>query len=133
MGIITRYHKSQSQFDKPKVIPRFLPWKVGQLFAVYLAYVQPLQQYLAEKVLGLGVSDYVWSSEFGPWGTDRLTKIIARETEKAMGWRLTTLDYRHVAISLGREKVGDRFAQGYAEQNDEVEEPEMDRSEGAHV
>ena len=64
--IVTRYHKSQSQFDKPKVIPRFLPWKVGQLLAVYLAYVQPLQQYLGEKVLGLSVSDYVWSSEFGP-------------------------------------------------------------------
>ena len=25
MVIVTRYHKSQSQFDKPKVIPRFLP------------------------------------------------------------------------------------------------------------
>jgi hypothetical protein len=25
MVFITRYHKSQSQFDKPKVIPRFLP------------------------------------------------------------------------------------------------------------
>ena len=133
MVIVTRYHKSQSQFDKPKVIPRFLPWKVGQLLAVYLAYVQPLQQYLAEKVLGRGVSDYVWSSEFGPWGTDRLTKIIARETEKALGWRLTTLDYRHVAVSLGREKVGDTFAQGYAEQSDEVEEPEMDEDDGLEI
>ncbi|KAK5277365.1 hypothetical protein LTR16_009874, partial [Cryomyces antarcticus] len=25
--VITRYHKSQSQFDKPKIIPRFLPWR----------------------------------------------------------------------------------------------------------
>ncbi|KAK5162702.1 uncharacterized protein LTR77_011237 [Saxophila tyrrhenica] len=133
MVIVTRYHKSQSQFDKPKVIPRFLPWKVGQLLAVHLAYVQPLQQYLGERVRELGVSDYVWSSEFGPWGTDRLTKIIARETEKALGWRLTTLDYRHVAISLGREKVGDQFAQGYAEQSDEVEEPEMDEDDGLEI
>ena len=133
MVIVTRYHKSQSQFDKPKVIPRFLPWRVGQLLAVYLAYVQPLQQWLGEKVRGLGVSDYVWSSEYGPWGTDRLTKIIARETEKALGWRLTTLDYRHVAISLGREKVGERFAQGYAEQSDEVEEPEMDGDDGLEI
>ena len=133
MVIVTRYHKSQLQFDKPKVIPRFLPWKVGQLLAVYLAYVQPLQEYLGEKVRGLGFSDYVWSSEFGPWGTDRLTKIIARETEKALGWRLTTLDYRHVAILLGREKVGDEFARGYAEQSDEVEEPEMDEDDGLEI
>jgi hypothetical protein len=25
MVVVTRYYKSQSQFDKPKVIPRFLP------------------------------------------------------------------------------------------------------------
>lgn len=31
--VVTRYHKSQSQFD------RFLPWRVGQLLAVYLAHV----------------------------------------------------------------------------------------------
>ncbi|KAK3615740.1 hypothetical protein LTR22_027322 [Elasticomyces elasticus] len=36
MVVVTRYHKSQSQFDKPKVIPRFLRWRVGQLLAVYL-------------------------------------------------------------------------------------------------
>ena len=59
LGIVTRYHKSQSQFDKPKVIPRFLPWRVGQLLAIYLAYVRPLQEYLGEKVRGLGFSDYI--------------------------------------------------------------------------
>jgi hypothetical protein len=31
MVFSTRYHKSQSQMDKPKVIPRFLPWRVGQV------------------------------------------------------------------------------------------------------
>jgi hypothetical protein len=59
MVIVTRYHKSQSQFDKPKVVLRFLPWRVGQLLAIYLAYVQPFQQYLAVKVKGLGRSDHV--------------------------------------------------------------------------
>ena len=43
---VVRYHKSQSQMDKPKVIPRFLPWRVGQVLAVYLAYLQPVQEYL---------------------------------------------------------------------------------------
>jgi hypothetical protein len=107
MVIVTRYHKSQSQFDKPKVVPRFLPWRVGQLLAVYLAYVQPFQQYLAVKVKGSGRSDHVWANEYGPWGTDRLTKIIVRESSKWLGTRLTTLDYRHIAISIGREKIGE--------------------------
>ncbi|TLD04190.1 hypothetical protein E2P81_ATG10544, partial [Venturia nashicola] len=133
MVVVTRYHKSQSQFDKPKVIPRFLPWRVGQLLAVYLAYVQPFQQYLTVKVKGLGQSDHVWANEFGPWGTDRLTKIIKRESSKRLGTRLTTLDYRHVAVSLGREKVGEQFSRGYVEETAEVEEPEVDEDDPLEV
>ena len=59
MVVVTRYHKSQSQFDKPKVIPRFLPWRVGQLLAVYLSYVQPFQEFIAGKVCKLDRSDYI--------------------------------------------------------------------------
>ncbi|RYP28637.1 hypothetical protein DL767_007119 [Monosporascus sp. MG133] len=43
---VLRYHKSQSQWDKPKIVPRFLPPRAGQMMAVYLAYVQPFQEYL---------------------------------------------------------------------------------------
>jgi hypothetical protein len=66
--VVTRYHKSPLQFDKPKVIPRFLPWSVGQLLAIYLAYVQPFQQYLTVKVNGSGRSDHIWANEYGPGG-----------------------------------------------------------------
>ncbi|TKA72808.1 hypothetical protein B0A55_09533 [Friedmanniomyces simplex] len=122
MVVVTRYHKSQSQFYKPKVILRFLLWKVGQLLAMYLAYVQPLQWYLSEEVRGFGYSDHFWANEYGPWGTDRLTKIIRRETEERLGTRLTTLDYLHVAISIEREVVGDHFTQGYIKETSEIEE-----------
>ena len=56
---VTRYHKSQSQWDKPKVVPRFLPWRVGQLIALHLAYLQPFKEYLTIQVLGAGWTDYV--------------------------------------------------------------------------
>ncbi|TKA75572.1 hypothetical protein B0A55_07939 [Friedmanniomyces simplex] len=133
MAVVTRYHKSQSQFDKPKVIPGFLPWQVGQLLAVYLAYVQPFQEYLSEEVRGFGFSDYVWSSEYGAWGTDRLTRIIVRETQKRLGVRLTTLEYRHVAISVGREVVGEQFARGYIEGAGEAEEAEVDEDDALEM
>ena len=76
MVVITCYHKSQSQFDKLKVIPRFLLWRVGQLLAIYLAYVQPFQQYLTVKVKGSGRSDHIWANEYSLWGTDQLMKVI---------------------------------------------------------
>jgi hypothetical protein len=37
---VVRYHKSQSQWDKLKVVLRFLPLKLGQIIALYLSYLQ---------------------------------------------------------------------------------------------
>jgi hypothetical protein len=62
---VVRYHKSQSQWDKPKVVLRFLPLKLGQIMALYLSYLQLFREYLVVQVLGGGLSDYVWSSEQG--------------------------------------------------------------------
>jgi hypothetical protein len=70
-------------------------------------YVQPFQQCLTVKVIGSGRSDRICANEYGSWGTDRLTKVINRESSKWLGMRLTALDYRHVAVSFGREKVGE--------------------------
>ena len=88
--------------------------------------MQPLQEYLTVKVKGSGRTDYIWANEQGPWETDRLTKVIARETQKHLGVRLTTHDYRHIAISIGRRVVGEQFAHGYAEEMADIEEPEVE-------
>jgi hypothetical protein len=67
---VVRYYKSQSQFNKLKIVPRFLPPQLGQVMAVYLAYLQPFWEYLVVEVLGGGLSDYVWSDKHGAWNTD---------------------------------------------------------------
>ena len=38
---------------------------------------------------------------------------MAAETAERLGNRLTTADYRQVAVGIGREVVGERFALGY--------------------
>ena len=129
---ISRYHKSQAMWDKPKVIARFLPWRVGQLFAVFLAYVQPLAEYLEGERLNRTPTDYVWSGNTGPWETSRLSQIIARETQRWLGCRLTTLEYRHTAITIGREVVSKEFGEGTQEALTEgdLEEPEQQLESG---
>jgi hypothetical protein len=47
--------------------------------------------------------------------------------------RLTMLDYRHIVVSLGREKVGEQFSQGYVEETAEVEEPEIEEDNPLEV
>jgi len=130
---ITRYHKSQSQWDKPKVIPRFLPWRVGQLMVVYLGYAQPFREHLTVEISDSGWTEYVWGGLNGPWETDKLTSIITRQSTKGLGERLTTLDYRHAAISIGRVFISEQFAAGYKEEVGEIEEPEMEGEDGLEI
>jgi hypothetical protein len=56
---VIRYYKSQSQWDKPKVVPRFLPPRLGQVIVMYLAYLQLFREYLSVQVLRGSFSDYV--------------------------------------------------------------------------
>ena len=114
------------------MIARFLPWRVGQLFAVFLAYVQPLAEYLEGERLNRTPTDYVWSGNTGPWETSRLSQIISIETRCWLGCRLTTLEYRHTAITIGREVVSKEFGEGTQEALTEgdLEEPEQQLESG---
>jgi len=54
----------------------------------------------------------------GPWTTEHLTRAMTRETSKRIGFRMTTQEYRHIAIAIDR-----KFIRGpYAEEDEEEEE-----------
>jgi hypothetical protein len=53
----------------------------------------------------------------------RLTRVFKQETVKRLGVKLHTLDYRHTAVGISREKVGQTFSKGH---NDDVGEVEDD-------
>ena len=48
--VVTRYYKTLSQFEKLKVVLRFLPHWVSQLVLLYLYYIQPLRTVLENAV-----------------------------------------------------------------------------------
>ena len=111
------------------MVPRFLPPRLGQVMVLYLSYLQPFREYLVATVLGGGLDDYIWSNEQGAWGTDRLTKVLRRETGKRLGVELSTLGYRHTAVGIGRVKVGESFGKGYQDEVGEIDEAEVDEDE----
>jgi hypothetical protein len=59
VATVVWYHKSQSQWDQPRVVPRFLPPRVGQVMALYLSYLQPFREFLVVSVLAGGLDDYI--------------------------------------------------------------------------
>ena len=112
--------------DRPKIVPRFMPWRLGQLQVIYEAEIQPFQEHLRQILDQQEWSDYLWYTDKGPWGTEQLTAALQQETALGLGRAYGTLDYRHIAVSIGREVVGESFASGYKEEMGEVEEPEVD-------
>jgi hypothetical protein len=60
-AVFSRYHETQSQWDKPKVVAHFLPDAGGQLVTAYLLYVRPLRVML-QTALGKPMSASVTKS-----------------------------------------------------------------------
>ncbi|CAD0011788.1 unnamed protein product [Aureobasidium pullulans] len=120
---VTSYHKSQAMLDMPKMVPRFLPWRLGQIAVIYLTHVRVFAELLSVQVqYGQGWSDYIWADSNGPWETQKLTDTMKRETAKRLKVKLHTQNYRHAAVFLGRRFVGPRFAKGYREEAEDPEE-----------
>jgi hypothetical protein len=46
---VVRYHKSQSQWDKPKVVPRFLPPRLGQVMVFWAVVVDGVHDCSTKK------------------------------------------------------------------------------------
>lgn len=131
---VTRYHKTQSQWDVPKAVPRFMPWRVGQLVTVYLTYVQPLMERLSVAIgHGCGRSEYLWADANGPWDTTKLTRVMKQRSGEGLGVALGTMDYRHAAVGMGRRFVGAEFARGYQAENEEVDEPEVESDDSLEI
>jgi hypothetical protein len=125
--VVTHYHKTQSQWDVPKAVPRFLLWQVGQLMCVYLTYAQLLMERLSVAIgYGCGWSEHIWADAKGAWEIPKLTSILKQRTGEDLGVTLGTLDYYHAAVGMGRRFVGDEFARGYQAEMEEVDEPEIE-------
>lgn len=125
---VTRYNKTSSQWDTPKVVPRFLPWRLGQVTAIYLSYIQPFVERMSADVgVPYSWSQYIWANENGPWETEKLSAVLEQRTSEGLGVPLGTLAYRHVAVGIGRQFVGEVFATGYQVELCEIEEPELEK------
>lgn len=100
--------RSQIALGESKDILRFLP-PVGQLLALYLAYIQRFSASLAPEAHSPLPSNYLWHHENRPWTLEHLTTILAHKTGIRTGLRLSIQDYRDVAISMGCKYVGAEF------------------------
>lgn len=99
--LITQYHKSLAHFDFPKVVPKFLSERVGQLLVMYIVYIRPLtDRWEADCWASHGQmnppSDFIWHSEKGLWKSSQISRAMSKWTQHYMGRRITLQDWRHI-------------------------------------
>ncbi|WKT53731.1 Helicase superfamily 1/2, ATP-binding domain, partial [Fusarium oxysporum f. sp. vasinfectum] len=137
--LVTQYHKSLAHFDSPKVIPRFLPGRIGQLFVMYMIYIRPLtDRWEADKWELYGEkmappSDFIWHNEAAggvPWESSQMSAAMGRWTSYYIGRRIMLQDWRHIAIAISKKHARDRGA-GRADFEDS--EDDHDESEQYEV
>ncbi|KAG5944200.1 hypothetical protein E4U59_007501 [Claviceps monticola] len=85
--LATQSHKLLAPSDPPKVVPRFLPCRVDQLFVIYLAYVKPL----CDR----------WQSDH----SSKISTAIEEHTHRHMGIRITLPDWWHISIAISKKHV----------------------------
>src|SRR5205814_4117519 len=61
--------------------------------------------------------------------TEHLTRAMTRETSKRIGFRMTTQEYRHIAIAIDRKFIRGPYAE---EDEEEEEEDEVNDEMAAH-
>ena len=102
---VIRYYKSQSQYDAPKIVPRFLLPRLGQVMALYLSYLQPFKEYLVVQVLGGGLHDYIWGDSFGRGYQDEVGEINEAEVDEDEEDLLELQNSRTTMMGVGNDSV----------------------------
>src|SRR5437773_6751341 len=72
---------------------------------------------------------FLFGDHNGPWSTEHLTKAMTRETAKRIGFRMTTQEYRHIAIAIDRKFIRGKYADldDDEEDDDDIHDEMADR------
>lgn len=134
---VTAYHKGYEFSERTKLIQRFLPREVGELMVYYLWLVVPFWetiQVVVDRVVEL--SAFVWGDaktgeedeEQGQegeedrgedqglcrpprrWTSERMRRIMQRESTKWIGETLNISAWRQIAIAIARRFLRENFS-----------------------
>ena len=135
---VTRYHKGYNIKGDVKIIHRYLPREVGDLFVKYLWLVLPFQRQIELSVYGNTVdtvSAHVWPADPSTgkrWESSRLTKELKHESMAGLGQKVGVQAWRDLAIAISRKflRGKEQFKpdEGDEEGKDEDEEDAMARA-----
>jgi superfamily II DNA helicase RecQ len=130
VSFMTTYHKGYSISGRPKIIHRYVPRAVGELFIYFQRLAMPFQRHVETMTYGQPErSGFIWPPQEvdgTTWTSERMKRVIQRETEIGMGVRLDISSCRQIMIAIGRRYLGPTA--GFEGESEE-EAAEMDENE----
>jgi superfamily II DNA or RNA helicase len=111
LAYVTRYHKGWAMRGTSKVIHRYAPREVADLLIWYLWLVKPFGDAL-QRFLGIELPEgaFLWTTGDGnPWPDARMARALSTAFEAGMGCEMGVLQYRHIAIAIGRRHTQRKF------------------------
>lgn len=116
VAIVTTYHKGYTCTGSTKVIHRYLPKEVSELFVYYMWIILPFSHELDLLVPSPKhvSTSFLWPDGDKCWNSQRLSDVLKRETTAYFKASMTIPIYRHVAIAVSRRFLdGGGFKRDY--------------------
>lgn len=122
---LTEYCKTKDRSNAPRVIPRFLPTKVGRLLVISLVDILPFEGYLRDTAgITRGSTPYLFANAnyTAAIETDYLTDGLKHFTQQFLYAPIGVQEYRHIAITIERDVLR-AFPDGAEDEEDEEDNP----------
>ena len=76
---------------------------------------------------------FLFTDKDKSWMTTKVTKVFVRETTAKIGFRITSSDYRHIAIAIDRKFIRGSNAEQYDDSEDDDPEDAADQKSNGEV
>ena len=118
--ILTQYNKSEAVTERPKLIARFLPYRVSRLIIAWVADVLPFREALQVNS-GIGVNqpraNYLFETEGEIWSTNKISTIMGQVFEAHFSHHITVSRWRHIAIAIDKRWLRSQMRNGLETQD----------------
>ena len=131
---VTQYYKGYSTTGKEKIIHRYLPRMVGELYIYFDWLVRPFQEKLGIMLReDQALSALVWPTDHRGkgWDSPRMTRVIEQVSRRWIGVPFGIRAWRELAIGISRRYMRQDHAFDYDE-DDEKGEFNKDHPEDIH-
>ncbi|KAI9882136.1 MAG: hypothetical protein M1823_006121, partial [Watsoniomyces obsoletus] len=110
LATVSDYNKTDAVLGSPKLVVRFLPREVAQLYVAFVVDVLPVVQLIQAALMRKGgetrvMSPFLFEVEGVVWDTDKVSRLMAKHSKDSLELTLGVAKWREIAIAIDKKLV----------------------------